>query len=391
MPPPPPPPSSNPPPSDYYATLGLDRSATTEQIRKAYRALARKFHPDVNKSKEAEERFKQINEAHEVLEDPKKRKLYDRLGHNWKAGEGFSGAPGGFDPDAGFAQGGPRGAHGADGFGGFGGFGGFNAGPTPGRAPRGARPAAAHGSNVDPDDLADFFDSVFGSANARQHGGQGFGFDPFAQGTPNDGFPRGAHAPSRDTSAEIQLSLEEGAHGVTRGVRITDAQGTARSLDVKVPPGVADGTVMRLKGQGNSAGQTSGKTSGDLLLRVRLAPHERFAAARAGSPGSDGIGAAAGRDLVVTLRLSAWDGALGCKADVPTLDGNVSVTIPAGTSSGQRLRLKGKGYPSPKGSSDPAGDLFVEIQLVVPKTLTPEQRELFERLRTEANPAASET
>jgi curved DNA-binding protein len=303
---------------DYYEALGVPRDASADDIRSAYRKLARQHHPDVNKEPGAEDRFKQISEAYEVLRDEDKRRRYDRLGANWRAGQDVSGAPG-FEEA--FRNGGGSGS----GFGdvrvdfGGGGFG-----------ERG---------------FSDLFESLF-SRGGRGGGDAGPGFGGFSM--------RGS-----DQEAVLELSLEEAARGGQRHLSFADG----RNLEIEIPRGVRDGQVIRLAGEGS--GGVRGGASGDLLLRVRLRPHPRFRVE--------------GRDLYVDLPLSPWEAALGATVPVPTLDGEAKVTVPAGSSTGRRLRLRGQGLPAPDGGT--AGNLYAVIQIKVPPKLTKAERELFEKLQ----------
>lgn len=300
---------------DYYKTLGVERTATQEQIQRAYRKLARQYHPDINKSPDAEDKFKHINEAHEVLKDPETRKKYDELGAGWRAGEPSFGSR------------------------------------RPGGAERGTY--QYYYSGGDEEQFSDFFRTFFGG---------GFGAaeeEPWRR--------RG-----RDQEADIEISIEDAFHGSTRTVHldtaVVDAQGrlspSRRTLEVKVPRGVTEGSTIRLAGQG---GAGHGGENGDLYLRIRFAPHRTFQVEE--------------YDLRVTLDLTPWEAALGTKVNAPTVDGAVKMTIPAGTQTGQVLRLKGKGLPK---SSGGAGDELVTVRIVVPQTLTERERRLFEELARES-------
>jgi curved DNA-binding protein len=299
---------------DYYAVLGVSRGASADEIQAAYRKLARKHHPDVAKEASSAETFKKVNEAYEVLKDPKKRELYDRFGANWKAADQAGvGAPG---------RGG--GGHG-------------KAGHSPG-----------------PDDFSgfgDIFESVFGAGMGSGRGGSR---------------RRPRSRPGRDVESEIEVPLADVVHGGSRHVAFEDDQGERRELTVKIPPGATDGSVIRLSGQGEPG--VGGGPSGDLLLRIRIAPDARFSVD--------------GHDLTTVVPVAPWEAVLGAKIPAPTPGGDVVVTIPPGTSSGQKLRLRGKGLPTRGGG---AGDLFVEIKIVVPKHPADRERELFERLRDESN------
>jgi curved DNA-binding protein len=290
---------------DYYEVLGVPRDASSDDIRGAYRKLARQYHPDVNKDPGAEDRFKEIAEAYEVLRDPEKRERYDRLGANWKAGEDVSGAAGFGD----FAQ--------------QGGFG-------------DVRVEFGDGAG-----FSDFFESFFGARGGRR---RSTGFDGFST--------RGG-----DQEAELELSLEEAARGGHRKISLGDG----RDYEVNVPAGVRDGQRIRLAGEGGRG--AAGGSPGDLFLRVRLKPHPRFRAQ--------------GHDLYVELPVAPWEAALGATVEVPTLEGRTRVKVPPGSSSGRRLRLKDEGMPGPRGGR---GDLYATVKIEVPKELSKEERQLFERL-----------
>jgi curved DNA-binding protein len=290
---------------DYYEVLGVPRDASSDDIRGAYRKLARQYHPDVNKDPGAEDRFKEIAEAYEVLRDPEKRERYDRLGANWKAGEDVSGATGFGD----FAQ--------------QGGFG-------------DVRVEFGDGAG-----FSDFFESFFGARGGRR---RSTGFDGFST--------RGG-----DQEAELELSLEEAARGGHRKISLGDG----RDYEVNVPAGVRDGQRIRLAGEGGRG--AAGGSPGDLFLRVRLKPHPRFRAQ--------------GHDLYVELPVAPWEAALGATVEVPTLEGRTRVKVPPGSSSGRRLRLKDEGMPGPRGGR---GDLYATVKIEVPKELSKEERQLFERL-----------
>jgi curved DNA-binding protein len=286
---------------DYYETLGVPRGATSEEIRSAYRKLARRYHPDINKDEDAEERFKEVGEAYEVLSDPEKRERYDRLGANWRQGDDVSGAPG-FD---GFERARPDGVRFEFGDGAF----------------------------------SDFFESLFGSART------------------GDIRMRGA-----DQEAVVDLSLEEAAAGGPLRVSLADG----RSFTVNVPAGVRDGQRIRVAGRGGEG--IGGGSTGDLYLRVHLRPH--------------GVFRVDGRDLHVDVPVTPWDAALGTTLEVPTLTGSAKVRLPAGSSSGRRLRLRGKGMP---GRRSRHGDLYARVQIMVPDELDERERKLFEELRTDSS------
>jgi curved DNA-binding protein len=286
---------------DYYEVLGVPRGAGDQEIRSAYRKLAREYHPDVNKEPDAEDRFKEVSEAYEVLRDPEKREKYHRLGANWKAGEDVSGA-------SGFGGGDGQGFGGGQGFGDGAGF-------------------------------SDFFESFFGGRRGASTGFEGFSM-------------RGG-----DQEATIEVTLEEAARGGKRKISLGDG----RDFEVRIPPGVRDGQKIRLAGQGGEG--AGGGPAGDLYLRVRIKPHPRFRRED--------------DNLVVEVPVAPWEAALGATVPVPTLDGSAKVKVPAGSSSGRRLRLRGEGMPGPGGRK---GDLYASVRIVVPKRLDKRERELFEEL-----------
>ena len=305
---------------DYYKLLGVERDAPAAEISKAYKRLARKFHPDLNKSPNAEQKFKEINEAYEVLKDPEKRKRYDLLGANWKHGAPFEPPPGWGGPNVHYEF---RGAPG----------GGFS----------------------------DFFDAIFGAGGRRgAGGGVGLDLDELFGGRVNFGGEEGRGSRGQDVQSELPIQLEDAYAGSKKSVELSGPNGRRR-YDVKIPQGIRDGERIRLSGQGISGPRGQ---SGDLYLTIRIAPHPSFRLE--------------GDDLVVEVPVQAWDAALGCKLAVPTLDGSLTMTVPAACSSGQRLRLRGKGMPRRGGG---AGDLFAELKIVVPTSLSREQERLFGRLR----------
>jgi curved DNA-binding protein len=309
--------------TDYYQVLGVSRSAGQQDIQRAYRTLARRFHPDINKDPGAEEKFKQINEAYEVLSDDKKRARYDRFGENWRQiPEDYDAAAAG--PFARAGAGGRRvyvnttgGGFGDVGFGDLG-FGG-----------------------VDVDDL---LGGLFG-------GRTGMG-----------GFGRGARvsAPGADSEAEIELSVEDAYTGGRRRITLQTASGT-RNYEVSIPAGVTDGQRIRLAGQGATG--LGGGPRGDLYLAVRLAPHPRYRVE--------------GRDITVELPVAPWEAALGASVPVDTPGGPVQVQVPAGSSSGRRLRLRGRGMPNLSGTP---GDLYAQVKIVVPAQPSPAERQLWQQL-----------
>ena len=309
---------------DYYESLGVNRNATEDEIKRAYRKLARKYHPDVNKDKGAEEKFKQINEAHEVLKDPEKRKLYDQLGSNWQAGQDFKPPPGWENVHFEF-RGGPGGE--AYDFGG-----GFS----------------------------DFFEMLFGG---RMGGG---GRTTARQ---SSWVMRG-----QDHEAKIEIDLESAYHGTTRTLTLQgheiDPEGkvrpTVQNIQVKIPPGVTDGTRIRLTGKGGEG--IGGGPRGDLYLKVSIESHPRFTLD--------------GHNLEVEVPIAPWEGALGARVQVATMDGMVNLKVPAGSQSGKKLRLRGKGFPKKGGER---GDLIVRLKIVLPRNLTGKEKELFAEMAKVSN------
>ncbi len=312
---------------DYYQTLGVERSATPDAIRKAYRRLARKYHPDVSKEADALERFKQVQEAYEVLKDEKKRAAYDQLGANWKQGEQFRPPPdfgAGFD----FTQ------------------------ARRGRAQSAGHAGAAGGR---PEfegsaEFSDFFSTLFGGGEQPY---------PGAAGT--------RRRNGRDQHASIDVDLEEAHRGVVREVTLQQsaAAGTPaeRTLRVTLPAGVIEGQSLRLAGQGEPA-LGKGARAGDLYLTVHIRPHRNLELD--------------GRDVKLTLPVAPWEAALGATLQVPTLGGPVDLRIPPQSQSGSRLRLRGRGL-----AGDPPGDQYVVLKVVLPPADTAAARELYEKMKSE--------
>ncbi|MCC5875715.1 MAG: DnaJ domain-containing protein [Candidatus Sumerlaeia bacterium] len=295
---------------DYYEILGVKRNATAEEIRRAYRDLARKFHPDVNKNDpKAEEKLKEVNEAYEVLKDKEKRRKYDALGANWKNGQEFRPPPGYGQTAGGFN------------------FGGFS----------------------------DFFEAVFGGRGPGGQARQDRPASPFGNMPPGGGFHyQGDFAPEV-SEAEVSVPLDLVVEGGTLSIVVGAAGHQTRKLDVRIPKGIAEGKKLRLAGQGEGGG--------DLILKINYGPGQKYKY-------ENGV-------LLVEARVPPSTAALGGKATVPTPDGDISLTIPPGSSSGRRLRLRGKGIGPADGKR---GDLHVQIMVAVPASLSEEQKGLYEKL-----------
>jgi len=310
---------------DFYQILGVPREASQDDIQRAYRRLARTHHPDVNNDPAAEERFKDISEAYDVLSDPQTRRRYDAFGPDFRQ------VSEDVDPEAWRrAQAGARATAGAGGRAGRGGFG-FGAG--------------------DEIDLDDLLGGLFGARGGR--GGR--------RGASRDWGP----IPGADQTADIEVSIEEAYHGARKTVSLAGPGGT-RNLQVTIPPGVTDGQRIRLTGQGGRG--SDGARPGDLYLVVQIAPHRTYRLE--------------GRDLHADLRLAPWEAALGTSVALATPGGEAKVKVPPGTSSGRRLRLRGRGLPNPRGKP---GDLLAEAKIVVPAQLSEAERELFEQLAAAAD------
>jgi curved DNA-binding protein len=316
---------------DYYQILGLQRTATADELKTAYRRLARKYHPDVSKEANAEERFKEVQEAYEVLKDPEKRAAYDQLGSEWKSGQQFRPPP---DWGSGFEFGGGRGRQ---------------------------RTRAGGDEEVYAEEgFSDFFSSLFG-------GGSPFG------GTARRG--------GRDHHARIDIALEQAFHGTTSTLELKRPElkgdGTlevrTHAVRVTIPAGVTEGQLIRLAGQGE-AGADGGR-AGDLYLEAHLLPHRLYQVD--------------GRDVTLTLPVAPWEAALGASVTVPTLGGPVEMQIPAGAQSGQKLRLRGRGLPG----KPAAGDQYVQLKVVLPPATTPAARAVYDEMRAKLdfNPRADLT
>lgn len=300
---------------DYYQILGVAKDASQDDIKRAYRKLARKYHPDVSKETDAEDRFKEVGEAYEVLKDPEKRTAYDQLGANWKAGqEGFKPPP---DWDGGFEF------HG--------------------------------GGYTDAGDFSDFFESLFGQGGGfHRSGGRSTGGTWQARG--------------EDSHAKVFIDLEDAYLGATRSLNLRAAemgpdgrpQVHERSLSVKIPKGVREGQHIRLQGQGSPG--IGGGPAGDLYLEIAFNPHSLYQVE--------------GRDVSLELPITPWEAALGGKVPVPTPMGKVDLKIPAGTSSGKRMRLKGRGIPG-----QTPGDFYVTLEIALPDTINDEDKKHYEALQ----------
>lgn len=306
---------------DYYKILGVSRSASGDDIKRAYRKLARKHHPDLNKAAGSESTFKEINEAYEVLGDPDKRKKYDQFGSNWQQGDNFRPPPG-WDRNVNFDT------------------------------KSGNQQESFFWSSAD-GDYSDFFEALFGNPFQKTnpaYGGQG-PFSPHRQGA--------------DHEATLQISLEDAFHGAMKTITLHSESPPSSAADkhyeVKIPAGILSGQKIRLQGQGGRGVGDGG--SGDLYLKVEISPHPKFKVE--------------GRDLITELAVTPWEAALGAKIDLPTLSGTIALKVPAGTQSGRKLRLPGKGMPKPKGRP---GDLYAIVQIKVPTHLSQKEKELFKAL-----------
>lgn len=294
---------------DYYKIMGVERSATQDDIKRAYRQLARKYHPDVSKEADAEARFKELGEAYEALKDPEKRAAYDRLGANWKGGQEFRPPP---DWNEGFE---------------------FSGGGFTG------------GAGGDGADYSEFFEQLFGRATQSRGASHG----PFRGGA--------SHAQGTDRHAKVLIDLEDAYQGATRMIVLhvpeTDAQGHVvlreQKLNVSIPRGVRAGQSIRLSGQG-APGIGQGK-AGDLYLEIEFRPHPHYRVDQ--------------RDVMLDLPVTPWEAALGASVTVPTPNGAVELKIPAGSAPGAKLRLKGRGIPAAS-ASGVAGDFYAILQIALP-------------------------
>lgn len=307
---------------DYYETLGVAKNASQDDIRSAFRKLARKYHPDVAKDKKtAESKFKEINEAYEVLSDPEKRKKYDTLGADWERG-GQQAPPN------------------------WGGMGG-----------RGAQGGAGGEFSFGGTGFSDFFEQFFGGGMRRGGGGQpnpmgGFGFDGGAH-----------HAKGGDVEADLLVTLEEGLHGAKKKISFRrEGSSKVETYEVRIPKGVREGQQIRLAGQGQAGSRKD--LAGDLYLRVKFAQHPDYRID--------------GTDLVADLELPAWKAVLGTEENVATPDGPVRLRIPPGTQPGQKFRLKGRGLPT---GPETRGDLYVKAEVILPKQPSEAEMKVWEQLK----------
>ncbi len=315
---------------DYYQTLGVSKTATQDEIKKAYRKLARKYHPDMNPDdKKSEDKFKELGEAYEVLSDPEKRKKYDQFGSQWQAYTRSGGQPQDFD----WTQWGQPGSQGAGGYGRtvsqedleqmFGGGGGFS----------------------------DFFETLFGGM-----GGMSGGRAASRGGAQRPIRPRRG----QDAEYPVEITLQEALHGATRSLQYEDG----RRIEASIPPGVKTGSKVRLSGQG--AQGAGGGQAGDLYLKITVLPDATFTRT--------------GDDLNANLPVDLYTALLGGSVSVPTLEAPVTLTIPPETANGKVIRLRGLGMPKLHHTNE-RGNLYVTVQVQLPKKLTDEERKLFEQLR----------
>ncbi len=282
---------------DYYKILGVSRDVSQDELKKAYRKLARKYHPDVSKEADAETKFKEVGEAYEALKDPEKRAQYDQFGHNFQHGQSFN--------------------------------------PPPGWDQRGGM-----GGN---NNFSSFFESMFG-------GGMGEGNDPF--------FTKG-----EDVNAKITISLEDAFQGATKAIRRPAGSAQGGTINVKIPAGITSGKKIRLSGQGKVG---ASHEAGDLFLEINIASHPHYQVED--------------KNIILTLPIAPWEAALGAKVTVPTLAGKISLSIPAGAKSGQKMRLKGRGLPGKE-----AGDQIIILQIMTPPADSNTAKQLYQQMAEELN------
>ncbi len=305
---------------DFYSRLGLSKTATQDEIKKAYRKLARKYHPDLHpgaKKPEMEKQFKELNEAYEVLGNEEIRKKYDKYGAQWKEAEAYEQA---------------RQQAGATGTGGE-----WHAGP-------GGEWHTEY-TQGGPQDFSDLFENLFGKRSRAQGGTH-----------------RGFAMPGADLEANVQITLHEVFSGATRRLEIPQESGTTKSLNVRIPKGVRDGERVRVKGKGEPG--RNGGPPGDLFMRIHVVPHRVFHRT--------------GANVSIELPLYPWEAALGTEVQIPTLSGPVRLKIPPGSQSKQKMRVKGKGLPNRAGGH---GDQFVILMITNPPSCSEEGRKLYEQLR----------
>ena len=314
---------------DYYTTLGISKTATEKEIKQAFRKLARKYHPDVNPGdKAAEAKFKEVNEANEVLSDPEKRKKYDELGANWRA---YENAPPGANP---YGSGSP-----------FGGAGGF-------RTMSEEEMADMFGGGHAESPFSDFFTTFFGGMGGQESTG------------PRGGRARPRSRKGRDSEYPFELALEDAIRGSVQRLQI-QSDGHTRTVEVRIPAGVTDGSRIRVTGEGGRG--AGGGANGDLFLRVQLKPHPVFEVK--------------GRDVYTKARVPVPTAVLGGEVDVVTPEAKtLRLRIPPGTQSNQRFRFRGHGLPS-VGKPDERGDLYANVDVDIPKTLSEAERKHYEALR----------
>ncbi len=302
---------------DYYQTLDLKKDASQDEIKRAYRKLARKLHPDVNKSHDAEEKFKELGEAYEVLQDPEKRAAYDKFGSNWQAGQDFEPPP---NWDAGFEFSG----------------GGF--------------------TQADASQFSDFFESLFGKSSGSSHARPGYHTHA------------AFHARGQDVHAKIVINLEDSYLGAQKTITLSrpviDQNGhvgtSPHTITLSVPKGIIEGQQIRLEGQGgHGAGQAG---NGDLFLEIAFAPHRIFTMDK--------------RDILLSLPVTPWEAALGATVSVPTLGGIVGLKIPPGSQTGKKLRLKGRGLSS----TTQSGHQYVTLAIITPEPVTDAQKKIYEQM-----------
>lgn len=298
---------------DFYEVLGVARGAPADELQREYRKLAREFHPDINKDPGAEATFKEIAEAYDVLSDPETRRKYDSFGHDFRQ------VPDDVDPEMWNRAQSARGRPGAE---------------------QAAGGPQGWDDRFSESDLGSIFGDLFGG---RDPGPRGWG-----------------PIPGADQQAELTLSLEDAFHGEKQTITLSGPGGD-RSYEVSIPPGVREGQRIRLSGQGGAG--TAGEKPGDLYLEVHIAPHPRFRLE--------------GRDIYVDLRITPWEAALGASVSVDSPAGPGKVQVPAGTPSGKRLRLRGRGMPVKNGTP---GDLYAEVRIMVPTSPSDDERHLFEAL-----------